>query len=800
MSKLYLYNYNNYFNRIIKRESTLADYGTPLYTLSNCNFNYNDGVSASHDINFDSQEGDYVIITDDNNNIVSRWYVTENKRLRGGQHNLRLRRDLIADNYNKIIKAPMLINRAMINDPDNPLLFNSEGFSYNQIKQNEILLKDRTNTPWYILYFNQNTTGKSDSFTLDLGNHPYDKSVTSFATSIYNPGTYNFIANHNYLVNFNPRALPGPQQIYRNINIYNANNKTTYSSTTAQSATRFVDFTESVDQVRTVLNNNVFTTANRNSMNSYLATDLHISDLITEENFNTLKNGKTELIVKDTTTSKYYSVTIAITSEQLNTKITSTGTSNLFTYETNLIDSYLHKTGNYGNLALEADYTRFIITITAAELTYGDTINWSLDFSNKAVPSDTPYYILAIPKYNVEISYEDSYGCLQEYNEALVKSIINKYGTGGSELVDVQLLPYFPYEPKMKIIGQSTEYTCILNIDEEINEGNFTASQFALFGTPKTKSCCVIFYIDSSSFTFDITSIRPVIERTSNLALNKKISNEVDLYRLCSPNYNGIFEYSNAKNNGTTKFNIDCTLRPVNPYLHINPDFKSLYGRDFDDSRGLICQGDFSIPLITDAFKQYEYQNKNYLNIFNRQIEHMDFEYQKASEQALFGAITGTITGGIGGAVAGSVVGGIGGAVAGGIGGSIASGIGGAVDYNILKQRQAENKDLTIDMFNYKLGNIKALSYSVNKLTPFTANNKIWPFLEIYTATGVEINILKDKITYNSMKVETIGTLENYIQENKTYISGSLIRLEDFDMPTHELNEIYDELVKGVYI
>ena len=158
------------------------------------------------------------------------------------------------------------------------------------------------------------------------------------------------------------------------------------------------------------------------------------------------------------------------------------------------------------------------------------------------------------------------------------------------------------------------------------------------------------------------------------------------------------------------------------------------------------------------------------------------------------------MTGGIGGAVAGSVIGGIPGAIAGGVGGTVASGIGGIVDYNILKQKQAENKDLTIDMFNYQLGNVKALSYSVNKITPFTANNKIWPFLEIYSATDKEVNILQNKIIYNSMKVEEIGTLEEYIQDSKTYISGSLIRLVDFDMPTHELNEIYDELVKGVYI
>jgi hypothetical protein len=90
--------------------------------------------------------------------------------------------------------------------------------------------------------------------------------------------------------------------------------------------------------------------------------------------------------------------------------------------------------------------------------------------------------------------------------------------------------------------------------------------------------------------------------QVTNNALKYKLSNELDVYRLCSPNYNGLFEWSNVKNDRTDKFNIDCTLRPYNPYIHVTPVFKTsgLYGQDFDDQRGLICQGDFSIPIIND--------------------------------------------------------------------------------------------------------------------------------------------------------------------------------------------------------
>ena len=70
-SNIYIYTYNNYFNRIIKKESTLAGYGTPTHTLTDTNFNYNDGVSTSHDFNYNG-EGDYLIVTDAENNILHR--------------------------------------------------------------------------------------------------------------------------------------------------------------------------------------------------------------------------------------------------------------------------------------------------------------------------------------------------------------------------------------------------------------------------------------------------------------------------------------------------------------------------------------------------------------------------------------------------------------------------------------------------------------------------------------------------------------------------------------------------------
>ena len=125
---------------------------------------------------------------------------------------------------------------------------------------------------------------------------------------------------------------------------------------------------------------------------------------------------------------------------------------------------------------------------------------------------------------------------------------------------------------------------------------------------------------------------------------------------------------------------------------------------------------------------------------------------------------------------------------------------GGIADYSMMGERQREDKDFVIDNFKYQLGNIKALPYSINKVTPLTYNNKKFPFVEIYSCTDKEKDILINKLTFNSMNVNAIGTIQDYLQDTRTFISGTLIRLEGTGLPNNELYELYDELKKGVYI
>lgn len=179
MNLLFLQGYNNYFNRILKKEASIANYkeavreGTLLNYIiaSDINFNPNDGVTTTlivgkGDLNWEDNEEytpDYLVAYTEvtaegvtTQTIKSRWFILEMERTRGGQYKLALKRDILADYESDIMEAPCFIEKGTISDAGNPLLFNSEGMKFNEIKKDEILLKDKSKSAWLVGYLKKN--------------------------------------------------------------------------------------------------------------------------------------------------------------------------------------------------------------------------------------------------------------------------------------------------------------------------------------------------------------------------------------------------------------------------------------------------------------------------------------------------------------------------------------------------------------------------------------------------------------------------------------------------------------------
>ena len=286
-----------------------------------------------------------------------------------------------------------------------------------------------------------------------------------------------------------------------------------------------------------------------------------------------------------------------------------------------------------------------------------------------------------------------------------------------------------------------------------------------------------------------------------------KVQNECDLYRLASPNYNAIYEFKKTKlKGGIRSFNIDCTYKPFTPYIKVNPNYdESFYAsQDFNDSMGLICNGDFSIPMLSDAWVNYELQNRNYQAIFNRQIQNLDVNNQIAKEKQQFADTLGVITAGVTGvagaglaAASGRYVGAA--AAAGGLpAGMAVAEIRREKDQDWLERQQSEARSFAVDNFQYQLGNTQALNPTITKSTPLTYNNKVWPILEKFSCTETEKDLLREKIKYDGMTVMAIGRLIDYSAAG-CHLKGKLIRLEGLEDDSHIAQAIYEEVDKGFY-
>ena len=132
MNILLLRGFNNYFNRIVKKYSTVDDYkanSSSFLELSNINFNPNDGVNTELVIGGPTQlennkplawddigSPDYLLCIDPaDSTIKHRWFILECVRTRNGQYRISLKRDAIADNLEDILNSTCYIEKGYVN-------------------------------------------------------------------------------------------------------------------------------------------------------------------------------------------------------------------------------------------------------------------------------------------------------------------------------------------------------------------------------------------------------------------------------------------------------------------------------------------------------------------------------------------------------------------------------------------------------------------------------------------------------------------------------------------------------------
>lgn len=792
---LYLLRYNNYYNRQIKKYGTLTNYLDFMCSsteigdqnpITDLNFIENDGVQARpQPINWSGETPDYCVLAE-GNKVISRWFVIDSVRTSAGQYQLTLYRDLVADYYDEVVKAPMFIEKGYVSTSD-PAIYNSEHMTFNQIKKYEHLLKDGTGCAWIVGYC---TPEQDAAAEVSFGGKPTPNKVLETVNDWdWAPyiGTTKLLSKDEISFGFYSYAkesmlYDGITRFYTEFN-RNRNNKVDQ---------KYFNYTEDVD-INLYLTEWDF----KNKLNSIRATeemaqaayvqyapryDFSLANILRLNN-NVLKIGE-----------NYFRVNVSDTTETVSKTITAG--SNIFTYFKNLLgsqtvdgESMFEDTADLVNTDTFVVYPEHNVEISLVPI---DNISgFDMTFpAERPVLQDAPYTMFCIPygEYTFKTS-TGTYTTSKETAVSLAGGIATALGgTGQSNLYDLQLLPYCPIS-LLRDSGSSVDLT-----DPDYGDNLSTLTHDA--------SSSIIFYATESTGSFNIT----YNYYTDMDAIRFKVKEQTTMMRLCSPNYNGIFEFNPFRNGGIQYFNVDYTYKPHQPYIHLNPNFGALYGKDFNDARGLICGGDFSLPIVDDAWIDYQISNKNFQEIFNRQIAHMETQYDVQREQEKWAVATGTASGAVGGATAGFMSGGgAWGAAIGGVLGGTMSLAGGLRDMELSEQLRQEAIDYSKDLFGYKLDNIQALPDALSKVSAYNANNKVFPFLEVYSATKEEEEALRNKLIYNGMSIYRIGKLEDYILNKPDsidygYFKGQIIRLEDLGDDFHVANMIASEINKGVYI
>lgn len=798
----FLKKFNNYHNRKLIRYADLDTYLDEVEDWENpenakgeptaVDFNPNDGITTQIVTNWgDRFEPDYLLVckqTQSGYEIVSRWFVQEWLRTRGQQYQVSLRRDVIADNYNEILNASMFIQKGIL-DSDNPLIYTRENMEYNQIKKEEILLKDETQKNWIVGYIAPDMTESVEvtkNYELNenvvaLGDLPLTLNPTTLSgtfknvyfgnVSIHAYGPENFVidlgqgqttrtGNTKLIGKLTYSAVPvflnATYEFVRDF-AYRTFTRLPNEDYNIERQLRYIDplgikWKEKLyDNADAIISD--FYTYKRNLIpsTSYMDDDIFH------------KLALQRVVIYDAQESKYYKMDNLVKKNTTSTKVVP-NTSNIMPTTFALVNQMTTDMVNevnamgLGTTLGKTDNPRFEIEYREEEYSFSLT-----DVTSEVVQSSYKVNISATANKLDDAPYKMFFMQYSDVNMAIAQEIAISLG---SKIYDLQLVPYCPDVNLINSdsLTESFDYNKITRDNAEIDR---------------------IYYAKLSSG-------QGVIDVGIDID-DVKIQNETQFVRIVSPNYNGAYEFIPAKNGGLQGVYYYFTYKPYSPYIQVQPIFGGLYGSNFGDARGLICNGDFSLPMTSDAFTNYEIQNKNYQNIFNAQIKTNDKNNNIGIVQQAVGLGLG-VGSSVFGAVTGNPL-----ALAGGVGGLV----GGLTGLIGGQEKYQNTRQLQIDQFGYQLGNIKALPNTLSKVSAYNINNKYFPFIEIYDCTDVEKEALRNKIKYNGMTVMTIGKMSEFVGKDYNglnYFQARLIINEDASMDYHMMSEIDAELQKGIYL
>lgn len=285
-----------------------------------------------------------------------------------------------------------------------------------------------------------------------------------------------------------------------------------------------------------------------------------------------------------------------------------------------------------------------------------------------------------------------------------------------------------------------------------------------------------------------------------NLTDLSDINKETDSIKIVSPSRANQFLFRPYNNDGNMEFTVKVTLKPYTSTIYVRPSTQGLLINDWDDKDCLIIQEDFSLTNVTSEWTQYVYNNRNYLNAFERQIQGREYErsWERQVEQAqaksddwnarlISAQKAQTYTGNI----------------------PIISGIAGAIgtafqDQNYMEAARIdreynealyqEGMSLSRDLFEYQLDNIKSQPAIPSKVTTIDCKFLDGVYLEYYSTNTTELNAIQNFYKYNGNRIDDYGTFNDYWGG---FVRGKIIISANYTQP--EIDELNRRLSMGIF-
>ena len=852
---LYLLNFNNYYNRQVRKMSSIQDYidgGYLINTLQDCNFEFRDGINSELTINYAyvDQEPDYILVEDKTDNHFTRWFVVDSELTRGGQYRFTIRRDVIAEYFDTIRNSDCLVKKGYV-DNNSILAFNREDQQYNKIKTSEKLLKDKVDSG-YVIGFIERESPNADKVikTTYFDDRPVDFDYDSLPSSIKNymgigsanPTSKLKVLKDDALTNVGVELDFATQWSITGINVdayrysgYVFSNPGNYRGKHYFNIPGSVGDVDNnwcgLDQTGYTGNPPAITTAV--AVNQGLATTYNTSALKSSTgSFAEMYSNKWHERLNGLSKSFWW-------------EILPTTTGNYSTYQTLMAydGKYCQINGNYYKCRVVRNNSTQHQRINGLDLPlsfqYGSQmIKGCLptDEDMSSMQTSASYY--EVPKYftgksGADATSKDFY--LYYFDEDLYIQLVQeniqvwttlKGQSDRSHLVDA---PYdmflIPYSDTLKYVYNSVEYTAnknlAINLAIEMGRQSGTSALWDIQIVPFSAIRSLIdnssggkLYLDNydvvpiqkgsgtspddpivgyylwattSSGTLQITETDPRLTLDDTEFTYKEIT-QLNEYILCSPAKDSTYEFNPAMNRGIHKWNVSYNYRPYSSYIKIQPEWDYLYGNptynDLTDMRGLIFNGNYSITQLSNAWAEYSNANKNYQQIFDKQVNTQIKKYDLNEKVR-------TKTLGLRSYSLNPIK-------------SVMNVIGESKQMDF--DREMFNVDMQAqrELFGYQLDNIKSQPDGISKLTSLNIDFRIYPYVEIYEPTAEDLTFFRNNSRWNGMTIMVVGKIGQFIKPgDETYVEATLLRFNEpiaESSDTHLVREINKELNTGIYI